>query len=387
MVVGRKSAEVLDHEPEEVSTSQNLNIAKNNITKNSHSNYSKYMCILLYSTSLLKCERNHPLLHCETRASPSMDDNSSSPSNSTIEIIDAFTISLDLASLSTIACVIALVVLIYFKLYRSFIYRLVLYSFLSLIIVSLSTTAFTISFVKTLQENGNIISMLFYLFYAVSLTITSLLATIINLCICILALFNHQFTYRADIFLLIFSPTLVVVSSTILILIGFVLNVFLTVLTLVPLCSRACGYNMCVKTVRTRESYRKALKEILPLLILPLPAYFPLFTYLSLFFILSQKNLTILLKLFLLVSSPLGLVTVLSFALHLYFIGKANLHKQHSNKKTPQVDYGTANQCHTHHTTVFISGEGISETCNTEFPYVSEGEEDTRYLQQRNNQQ
>ena len=79
MVVGRKSAEVLDHEPEEVSTSQNLNIAKNNITKNSHSNYSKYMCILLYSTSLLKCERNHPLLHCETRASPSMDDNSSSP--------------------------------------------------------------------------------------------------------------------------------------------------------------------------------------------------------------------------------------------------------------------------------------------------------------------
>ena len=76
MVVGRKSAEVLDHEPEEVSTSQNLNIAKNNITKNSHSNYSKYMCILLYSTSLLKCERNHPLLHCETRASPSMDDNS-----------------------------------------------------------------------------------------------------------------------------------------------------------------------------------------------------------------------------------------------------------------------------------------------------------------------
>ena len=61
---------------------------------------------------------------------------------------------------------------------------------------------------------------------------------------------------------------------------------------------------------------------------------------------------------------------LLSFALHLYFICKANLYKQHSKKKTPQVDYGTANQRHTHHTAVFITGEGIAETCNTEFPYV-----------------
>ena len=298
-----------------------------------------------------------------------MDDYSSSPSNNTIGIIDAFTISL--ASLSIIACIIALVVLIYFKLYRSFIYRLVFYSFLTLILLSLSITATTISF-ETLQENGNIItlviSMLFYLFYAVSLSITSLLTTIINLCICILALFNHQFTYRADIVLLIFSLPLVVVSLTILIFIAFLVNVFLTVLTLVPLCSRACGYNMCVKTVRTKESHRKALKEILPLLILPLPSYIPSFLAFLILFIINQEfhaysntftysniftysntstysNITYsnmliheylnifsylfsYLKIVLLVSGTLGLITALSFALHLCFIGKTSLYKQ-----------------------------------------------------------
>ena len=373
-----------------------------------------------------------------------MDDYSSSPSNNTIGIVDAFTISL--ASLSTIACIIALVVLIYFKLYRSFIYRLVFYSFLTLILLSLSITATTISF-ETLQENGNIItlviSMLFYLFYAVSLSITSLLATIINLCICILALFNHQFTYRADIVLLIFSLPLVVVSLTILIFIAFLVNVFLTVLTLVPLCSRACGYNMCVKTVRTKESHRKALKEILPLLILPLPSYIPSFLLaFQILFIINQEfhaysniftysnisntfkysntstysntfniftysntstysNITYLiheylnifsylfsyLKIVLLVSGTLGLITALSFALHLCFIGKTSLYKQRGRNRTPQADYGTANQRHTRHTTVYTMRTGASETCNTEYPYVSEGEDGARYLAQRNNQQ
>ena len=310
-----------------------------------------------------------------------MDGNSSGLSNSTIEIIiDAFTISL--ASLSTVGCIIALVVLIYFKLYRSFIYRLVLYSFLSLIILSSSTTAFTISYMQTEQVNASLIVTTTIFFY-VSLAIPSLLATIINLCICVLALCNHQFTYRADIVLLIFSFALVAVM--IISYIAFIpplLNVFLTVLTLVPLCSRACGYNMCVKTVRTRESHRKALKEILPLLILPLPAYFPFrLTLSSLLFFFQGVHVALLF------SGTLGLITTLSFALHLCFIGKANLNKQRGINKTPQVDYESANQHHTRHTTMYTMGEGISESCNTEYPYVSEGEEDTQYLQQRSNQQ
>ena len=315
-----------------------------------------------------------------------MDGNGSGLSNSTIEIIDASTISL--ASLSIITCIIALVVLIYFKLYHNFIYRLVLYSFVSQIILSLST-AMTIFLDKTLQENIAII-MLFNLFYGASLSATILLTTIISLCICILALFNHQYTYRADIFMLIFSPILVFIGGVFLFFIVFLVNAVLTILTLVSLCSRACGYK---KTVRTRESYRKALKEILPLLILPIPSYF-LITFPGLYLIIlfSQGMFSIFTymmysKIVLLVSSVLGLITVLSFALHLCFIGKTSLYKQRGRKTTHQADYGTANQCHTRHTTVYIEGEGISETCNTEYPYVSEGEEDTRYLQQRNNQQ
>ena len=158
---------------------------------------------------------------------------------------------------------------------------------------------------------------------------------------------------------------------------------FLTVLTLVPLCSRACGYNMCVKTVRTRESHRQALKEILPLFILPLPSYTPCLIILLQSIFYSKLSF----KIAFLVSGALGLIAALSFVLHLCFIGKAKLWKQRGRKTTPRANYGTVNQRHTRHTTVYIEGGGMSETCNTDYPYVSEGEEDTRYLQQRSNQQ
>ena len=73
-------------------------------------------------------------------------------SNSTesVGIIEGFIFSL--ASLSIIACIISLVVLIYFKLYRSFIYRLMLYSFISLIILSSSTIAITTIFYQQLSH-------------------------------------------------------------------------------------------------------------------------------------------------------------------------------------------------------------------------------------------
>ena len=38
-------------------------------------------------------------------------------------------------------------------------------------------------------------------------------------------------------------------------------NIVFTALTLVPLCCRACGYNLCMKTAATIESHRKALEE------------------------------------------------------------------------------------------------------------------------------
>ena len=68
--------------------------------------------------------------------------------------------------------------------------------------------------------------------------------------------------------------------SGILFTIPVLVSVFLTVLTLVSLCSRACRYNMCVTTDNCsyKESDRKALKEILPLFI-PLPSYVPFSRY------------------------------------------------------------------------------------------------------------
>ena len=56
---------------------------------------------------------------------------------------------------------------------------------------------------------------------------------------------------------------LLVVAATIVLLV----NIILTTLALLPVCCRTCGYNRCVRSVATRESHQRALKEILPLFI------------------------------------------------------------------------------------------------------------------------
>ena len=131
-----------------------------------------------------------------------------------------------------------------------------------------------------------------------------------------------------------------------------------------------------MKTAATIESHRKALREILPFLILMLPDFFvtmlqlvPLFSYDGL--IVSQ----VILK-------TLGLFSSLLFALHLFFIRK-NLGRLRGNKRALRTtNYGSVYQRRTHRTAVFTS-EGISETCNTEHLPVSEDEEDSRYLLQK----
>ena len=55
--------------------------------------------------------------------------------------------------------------------------------------------------------------------------------------------------------------------------VAFLVNFVFTTLTLVPLCCRACGNNLCMKTAATIESHRKALREILPLFILIVPSF------------------------------------------------------------------------------------------------------------------
>ena len=64
----------------------------------------------------------------------------------------------------------------------------------------------------------------------------------------------------------------------------------------------------------------------------------------------------------------------------LHIVGKTKLNKLRGKKRPQPTTYRTiANQPHTHRTTVFTS-EGISETCNTDYPHVSEDEVDRQLL-------
>ena len=84
----------------------------------------------------------------------------------------------------------------------------------------------------------------------------------------------------------------------------------------------------------------------------------------------------------------LGLLFTIMFAIHLCFVRKG-LRKLRGSKKaqeTDSLDPCHNKQCRVHAETVYIPGEGMSETCNTRFSLVSESVEDTRYLLNKTNQ-
>ena len=306
-------------------------------------------------------------------------------------------VSIPLAGVSTIACIIALGVLLYYKMWRSFIYRLVLYMFISLIVSSLGTIILVTSYLLISNEeyisynwaNHTGLFVPYILMYG-SLAISNLLVTSMTVCIYLMALHNYQFTYKSDLCLFIsfilylmiivglLIPTAVlpnvhnyVLDAAILVLECFPLpmNIVFTALTLVPLCCRACGYNLCMKTAATIESHRKALGEILPLFILIVPSFFVL-SYLVMW--LDRIKHYNAAHVF---CSILGLVAALSFALHLCFIRK-NLKKIRARKKTAN---NLVNLHCTHRTTVFTS-TGISDSCIIERPLLIESMEDSQYL-------
>lgn len=69
------------------------------------------------------------------------------------------------------------------------------------------------------------------------------------------------------------------------------------------------------------------------------------------------------------------------FTTHLCLLGKEKLEKLRGVKKRQGMQYGTMeNQLHTHRPTVFTT-EGVSETCNTDYPHVSEDEVDRQFFQ------
>ena len=117
-------------------------------------------------------------------------------------------------------------------------------------------------------------------------------------------------------------------AGIIYIMLIFLVNVGFTAFTLVPMWCRALGYNMCMRSLATRESHRQALREILPLFILKIPS---LLATLCLIIVLTlQKQLqtdgiingkwsfNVLLL-------TVGPVIPLSFTFHLCVLGKTKL--------------------------------------------------------------
>ena len=128
-------------------------------------------------------------------------------------------VSIPLSAVSIIAYVLALGVLLYYKMWRTFIYRLVLYMFISLIFFSMSEIMLFICcrFAERSQEKsitstsaynitrGNDTVVLTFLFMLVtsSLSTAHMLVTCIIVCIYLMALHNYQFTYKSDLCLLV----------------------------------------------------------------------------------------------------------------------------------------------------------------------------------------
>ena len=207
-----------------------------------------------------------------------------------------------------------------------------------------------------------------------------------------MAFHSCQFTYKYDLFLIV--PT-VLYSVIVMILTTFwnlhiphfkvavyvvfclpiFANVVFTVLALVPLCGRACGYNLCVKTAATKKKHRKALREILPFFLL---VALPIFVSIMRIFRVYGDILL----------DSLGLLFTIMFAIHLCFVRKGLRKLRGSSKaqETDSLDSCHNKQRHVHAETVYISGEGMSETCNTRCSLVNESVEDTRYPLNKTNQ-
>ena len=228
-------------------------------------------------------------------------------------------VSTPLSAVSIIAYVLALGVLLYYKMWHTFIYRLVLYMFVLMIFFSLSAiiNATVVILLKEASEvntttnatHGSDIAVLSFLFMLVTSSLASayMLVTCITVCIYLMALHNYQFTYKSDLCLLVLSILylMIVIILTVIwralrlfsdrrgvtllniFALPFLVDVVFIALTLVPLCCRACGYNLCMKTAATIESHRKALREILPFFILIVPSFLVIVVWLVWFSIAS----------------------------------------------------------------------------------------------------
>ena len=324
-----------------------------------------------------------------------------------ISLLQSDIVTVSLAGVSTVTCIIAVAALLYYKLWHKFIYRLVLYKLLSLIGSSFATTIGVSLIILSTRQDVNIDFVIqnFPMFATGCLIVALMIGVCISICIYLMALHNYQFTYKADLCLFIPSIIALMLWAILMILIYacsncgpaitsteeicsnifFIVNIVFTLLTVVPLSCRACGHNMCMKTTATKESHRKALIEILPFFILTI---IPAFSFCLVFVIINilQNNTGIIFSVF--ISRNIfygipGLFSAVSVAVHLFSVRNRLRTKR---RREPAVRYGSINHRCTYRTGVYTS-EGMSETCNTEYTPVSENEEDTRLLLHKNQMQ
>ena len=128
---------------------------------------------------------------------PRMTNNSSDSRH-----IVLYAVFIPLTGVSTIACVIALGVLLYYKMWQRFIYRLVLYMFVSLAWLSLSTIS-SLSYdliaalerkpgkVNFINNTIGIVVGIITISVDSSLAVTFMLVTCIAICIYLMALHNY----------------------------------------------------------------------------------------------------------------------------------------------------------------------------------------------------
>ena len=131
-----------------------------------------------------------------------------SDNNSTSNSLVADGVAFTLAVVSTIACIISLGVLLYYKMWKRFIYRLVLYITLSLLVLSLSDILlYSIYITKVKAANLSInFSILTNSSATVAnggLAIAAMHTACIAFCLYLMAFHNCQFTYKYDLFLIV----------------------------------------------------------------------------------------------------------------------------------------------------------------------------------------
>ena len=318
------------------------------------------------------------------------------------------------ACVSIMACLVTIVVLMMFKMYREFIYRLYLYTLIMLTLYSIIEIFHLMLLYKNDNHDFLFLGYMYSCFFYVSLSLMSSYIFYLHK----LAMYyqvHNKFVYDlnyctaslilptlSSVFLKLVcgngdddfdsTNTSPIISCTHTTNFMLLITVFMVVLifngifitcVIASLCLKACG---CIATTLMKDRYQRALKETMPLLILPVAtqmyAYYACIAhYVVPIFKPEIYGLAIQLVSAVL-GGLIGFVASLSFGLHLYILGKRKLRKLRGHTRKPPAAaavYGTMNQQHTHKTTEYTA-PGISETCNTTFPHVSEDDVDREIL-------